>query len=336
MFENKVHKNNFKIIATMKNIRNEDLIEDFLFLMENAKKFSLKGIRINFKNFDDKENYRIIINELFKLKKGAFDLMIDLPYPYSKIRGRLKNTKSLTLTKDETLYIAYKELKYLSGPNIIYVSEEGYEKLKKSDNLIFYGDGKGAFEVITIANDYMSLRSIKEQTFYTTHSFITKDLLEVRTANDFFENLNNSEYHPDTIALSFVKSKEDILSFKSKINFDARIVSKIETQSAVDNIDEIINISDAIMLARGDLAFAVNIKEFNQIQEMIIKKCEKNNKELIMATDILSSLEYRSFPSRSDIIDFQNIFTRVDGVVLSGDVSYKHMENSLIIIDLIV
>lgn len=325
-----------KIFITMRNISNELLVSDFTTQMENISKFSLKGIRINVKDFEDEENYKIIINELLKLKKGNFQVMFDLPYPYSKVRGKLKKSMGMNLNKGDKVYITYLDsLNVLNDKNVIYVSREGFDKLINCDDIIFYGDGKGALKVLDVDNDTICVESISKQTFYSTHSFITKDVLNQEDATGFFDTLNNANHIPDLIALSFVKTKEDVLNFKNKIKFNTKIVSKIETKSALDNIDEIINVSDAIMLARGDLAFAIDLKHFYKTQEEIIKKCNDCNKDLIIATDVLSSLGDRSFPSRSDIIDFQHTFARVNSITLSGSTSYYELENAIRIIKLL-
>ncbi|WP_163193728.1 pyruvate kinase [Clostridium thermarum] len=326
-----------KIFVTMRNVKNELLTKDFMIHLDNVCKFSLRGIRINLKNLEDKENYEIIINQLIERCKGKCEVMIDLPYPYSKVRGKLKDIIGMNLKKGDKVYVLCEDnIEYIGNERIIYVSKKGYNELKNSGRMLFYGDGKGAFEVIDINENLIELRAAKDQTFYTTHSFITEGILDEENYSDFFDTLNNAAYFPDLIALSFVKNRNDILNFRNKITFNTKIVAKIESQSAVDNIDEIIEASDSIMLARGDLGYAIEPKNFYDVQEYIINKCKNSNKELIVATDILSSLESRSYPSRADIIDFQHIFRRVDSISLSGSVSYKEIENTIRIIKLLV
>jgi pyruvate kinase len=323
-----------KIFVTIRNTNNKALVRDFKIYLDNVIKFRYRGIRINLKNFDDLKNQQIIINEILPFKNESIQIMLDLPYPYSKVRGKLNNQSMLTLVKDESVYIRHKCLQS-DSEKTIYVNKIGFKEIKKSEDIIYFGDGSGGFEIIESNEDVILVRSIRDQIFYTTHSFITKDNLRENENVAFFDILNKTKYPPDYTALSFVQCKEDILKFKQKLNFETKIISKIETSAALDNIQEIISVSDAIMVARGDLAFSIHPSKFYSVQEKLITICQETNTELIIATDILSSLDKRSFPSRADIIDFQHIINRVEGLVISGSVSYEQLENTTRIVNMI-
>lgn len=316
-----------KVFTTIRNIKNGLLTDDFINQIKNVYKHSLRGFRVNLKNFENQENYKIIINDLLPLNDGNCDVMLDLPYPNSKVRGRLKDSISMKLPKEQVVYITYDNS--ISFENTIYVTREGFDKIKRVSDVLFFGDGKGALKIEKVYGEYLKLRSLKEQIFYTTHSFITECISNEDDVEDFFNTLNSARKFPGMIALSFVKTKNDIVRFREKINFDAKIVAKIETKEAVKNIHEIIDEADAIMLARGDLAYAIDLSDFYKTQEKVINLCHKKGKELIVATDILSSLENRAFPSRADIIDLQHIWGRVDAITLSGGVSYNELDNAI-------
>ncbi len=127
----------------------------------------------------------------------------------------------------------------------------------------------------------------------------------------------------DFIAHSFVRSKSDIKAVQdilNEYNSDIKIISKIENQEGVDNIDEIIEASYGIMIARGDLGIEVPIENIPGIQRKIIRKCVIANKPVIVATQMLHSMIKNPRPTRAEVTDIANaIYYRTDALMLSGE-----------------
>ncbi len=127
----------------------------------------------------------------------------------------------------------------------------------------------------------------------------------------------------DFIALSFVSCKEDILSVRKLIAEEGssmKIISKIESTNAVDNLDEIIDVSDGIMVARGDLGVEVPMKELPILQKMMIEKCRAKGKICIVATEMLSSMTKKIRPTRAEVSDVANaVLDGTDAVMLSNE-----------------
>jgi pyruvate kinase len=131
------------------------------------------------------------------------------------------------------------------------------------------------------------------------------------------------EHEVDWIALSFVRSGQDIRDLRSiilKNNKAIKIVAKIEKPEAVQNIDEIIAEADALMVARGDLGVEIPMEQVPMIQKMIIKKCNAAAKPVIVATQMLESMIQNPRPTRAEASDVANaIMDGADAVMLSAE-----------------
>ncbi|MDD3392352.1 MAG: pyruvate kinase [Bacilli bacterium] len=127
----------------------------------------------------------------------------------------------------------------------------------------------------------------------------------------------------DFLALSFVSSKEDILAVKeiiAKENSNIRLISKVESKTAIENIDDIIANSDGVMVARGDLGVEMPMHELPILQKMIIKKCREQGKFCIVATEMLESMKKNARPTRAEVSDIANaVLDGTDAVMLSGE-----------------
>ncbi len=127
----------------------------------------------------------------------------------------------------------------------------------------------------------------------------------------------------DYLALSFVNTPEDVIAARKIIEEaggDARIISKIESQTGVENLDEIVSVSDGIMVARGDLGVEVPMEELPIIQKQIITKCREHGKFAIVATEMLASMYTNPRPTRAEVSDIANaVIDGTDCVMLSGE-----------------
>ncbi len=143
------------------------------------------------------------------------------------------------------------------------------------------------------------------------------------TQDDFDKLDLAAEMKADFIAISFCRSKEDVIKAReemAKRNLDSWIVSKIENQEGLNNIDEIIEASDAIMIARGDLGIEIPIERIANEQKKMVEKCRAANKTVITATQMLESMCQNSRPTRAEATDVSNaVLYGTDAVMLSGE-----------------
>ncbi len=154
----------------------------------------------------------------------------------------------------------------------------------------------------------------------TLPSLTPKDLEDLRFA---------LKHDVDWIGLSFVRSATDIIDLKTRIlssGKKTRVVAKIEKPEAINDIDHIIRETDALMVARGDLGVELPMEQVPVIQKMLVDKCIKANKPVIIATQMMESMISNFSPTRAEVNDVANsVMDGADAVMLSGETSVgKH------------
>ncbi len=142
----------------------------------------------------------------------------------------------------------------------------------------------------------------------------------------------------DYIALSFVQRPEDVTEARALIGDKIGIISKIEKPSAVETIDGIIALSDAVMVARGDLGVECAAEDVPLIQRQIIRQCRKVGKPVIVATHMLESMVESIAPTRAEASDVSNaVYQGVDAVMLSAETAVgRHPSSAVAIMDRII
>ena len=128
----------------------------------------------------------------------------------------------------------------------------------------------------------------------------------------------------DFIAASFVRKASDVLAIREVLEnnnaTDIQIISKIENQEGVDNLDEILQVSDGLMVARGDLGVEIPTEDIPIVQKQMIKKCNALGKPVITATQMLDSMIRNPRPTRAEVTDVANaIYDGTDAIMLSGE-----------------
>lgn len=191
----------------------------------------------------------------------------------------------------------------------------------------FIDDGKIKIEAIDRGEDYLICevkndgvisdnKSLNIACKVANRKFLSeKDIADIKFAN---------KMNADFLALSFVSSSEDILEVSDLLielgNDHLEIIAKVENERSVEEIDEIIKVSDGIMVARGDLGVEIPMERIPMIQKSIINKCHNSGKISIVATELLSSMEHEMRPTRAEVSDIANaVIDGVDAVMLSGE-----------------
>lgn len=149
-------------------------------------------------------------------------------------------------------------------------------------------------------------------------------------SNDDITDINYAiKKEGDFLALSFVETKENVLDVRKILdehNSSMKIISKIESSTGLKNLDEIIDVSDGIMVARGDLGVEIPLEKLPIIQKELIKKCRDKEKIVIVATEMLASMYTSPRPTRAEVTDISNaVLDGADAVMLSGETTVgKH------------
>ncbi len=147
------------------------------------------------------------------------------------------------------------------------------------------------------------------------------------TSKDKEDILFAMEREVDFIALSFVREAKDILELRSLMEITnakkartMKVIAKIEDQQGLRNLEEIIKVSDGIMVARGDLGVEIDLAELPNVQRRIVRLCAEHGRRVIVATHLLESMIDNPIPTRAEVTDVANaVYEEADAVMLSGE-----------------
>jgi pyruvate kinase len=283
--------------------------------------------RINSSHGTHSDHQQVIdaIREINKELNSDICILQDLQGP--KLRIGIVENDEVFIEKGKKITLTCNEM--IGTSEMITIRYIDLAKDVKPGELILLDDGKLELRIERIINktdveatviEGGSLKSKKgfnlPHTDMSFPSLTEKDLLDLDFALE-----NNVEW----IGLSFVRKAEDIIDLKRRIaekGKDCRVIAKIEKPEAVKNIDEIIAVTDAVMVARGDLGVEMPLQDLPIIQKNIIEKCIKSAKPVIVATQMMESMIYNSTPTRAEVSDVANaVIDGADAVMLSAETS---------------
>ncbi len=276
--------------------------------------------RLNFSYGTHDEHHRTIetIREISTRKERNIGILQDICGPKIRIRGLLK---PLDVKKGDTITLAAE-----ADGNAFSISfPEVIEDLKAGD-VIYFADGtvqtrvvekhgrKAILEVLTPGR-LMEGKGVNfPKADITLHALTDKDRDDIRFG---------AEAGVDFVAVSFVSNEKDVIEarrIQREAGGKAWIIAKIERIAAVENIDAIIDESDGVMVARGDLGAEAGLPRVPVLQKKIIKKCNQKAKPVITATQMLTTMVNSPYPTRAEVSDIANaLFDGTDAVMLSDE-----------------
>ncbi len=292
--------------------------------------------RLNFSHGTHEEHVEKI--NLIKRVRENLELpiaiMLDTKGPEYRIRT-FKN-KKITLNNGDIFTFTSEEIE--GDETRVSVTYKNLHNELAIGDRILLNNGLVAFEVTAIEGKSIITKVISggELSNRKSMSFPGKVLKQdFLSDQDKADLLFGIEHDVDFIAASFVSSEDDIRAIRNFLNDNGGknidIIAKIENRAGVDNIEEICNVADGVMVARGDLGVEIPFVEVPTIQKYLIKKCRLLGKRVITATEMLESMINNPRPTRAEISDVANaVYDGSSAVMLSGETAMgKHPVESV-------
>lgn len=286
----------------------------------------LNVARLNFSHGTHQEHQE----KIDVIKKVRSDLgtctaiMLDTKGP--EIRTRDFENGSAELVKGQEFVLTTRDI--LGNKDITSVTYEDFARDVMPGDKVLIDDGLISLEVVETLNE-TDLKCIVQNggTVKNKKGINVPNVqinLPAMTERDISDIKFGIQNDVDYIAASFIRKADDVIAIRRILeeeNADhIMIISKIENRQGVENIDDIIAVSDGIMVARGDLGVEIPAEEVPLVQKMLIKKCNDAGKPVITATQMLDSMMRNPRPTRAEVSDVATaIFEGSDAIMLSGE-----------------
>ena len=296
---------------------------------EKLRELFLNGINVCRLNFSHgtHEEHKIRIDTIKKVRDEMelpIAIMLDTKGPEIRLGDFSEGT--IELEQDDIFTLTTRDI--LGDKDIVSISYKGLPKDVEVGGRILIDDGLVELKVLDIIN-YTDIKCIAiNKGILKNHKGVNVPNVMINlpavTEKDVDDIIFGIQNEIDFIAVSFVRTADDVNVIRRILEDNGgqhiEIISKIESQQGVDNIDEILQISDGIMVARGDLGVEVQTDEIPIIQKMLIKKCNIAGKPVITATQMLDSMMRNPRPTRAEVTDVANaIYDGTDAIMLSGE-----------------
>ena len=250
-------------------------------------------------------------------------IMLDTKGPEIRIKTfkdgmiRIEQGQDFTLTSED---VEGDETK-------VSVTYKDIAKDLKADDRVLIDDGLVEFTVISVDEKNVYMKAVNSGELSDRKGVnlpSVKVNLPTLTEKDVEDLIFGIENDVDFIAASFIRSAKDVLEIRKILESnggdDIKIISKIENLEGVQNIDEIIDVSDGIMVARGDMGVELDEEDIPLVQKDIIRKCNLKGKFVITATQMLDSMIRNPRPTRAEVTDVANaILDGSSAIMLSGE-----------------
>ena len=303
--------------------------EDFNTLVRLVEE-GLDVVRVNFSHgeYDEYDKIVSLVEKVREKTHKQLGILFDTKGPELRILD--VENGSINLVNGENIRILKKG--NICSLNGLVLNYNSVLKNVEVDDDVLINDGLIVLKVISKEKDGITCKIISggELTSRKGIAFPGRELgLSFLSDKDIEDIKYACTKNGEFIALSFVNRKEDVEEVRELLNNNKSnmlIISKVESKYAIDNIDEIIDASDGIMVARGDLGIEIPIEKIPIIQKMLIQKCREKGKLCIVATEMLASMETAPRPTRAECTDVANaVLDGCDAVMLSAETTVgKH------------
>ncbi|MGF7060240.1 pyruvate kinase [Brassicibacter mesophilus] len=286
----------------------------------------LNVARLNFSHGTHEEHQKRIdtIKKVRERLNMPIAIMLDTKGP--EIRTRDFENDIAELSEGQEFIITTRDI--LGNKEICSVTYTGLPKDVDAGDSILIDDGLIELQVKEVLNDTDIKCIVKNPGPVKNHKGVNVPGIKINlpaiTRKDVDDIVFGIHNGIDFIAASFIRKASDVIEIRKVLEDhkagNIQIISKIENQEGVENLDEIIQVSDGVMVARGDLGVEIPAEEVPLIQKTIIKKCNEAGKPVITATQMLDSMIRNPRPTRAEVTDVANaIFDGTDAIMLSGE-----------------
>ncbi len=298
-------------------------VEKLVELINNG----LSACRFNFSHGDHEEHMITVRNlaEARKITGIEIPMVLDTKGPEIRLK-KFKDDATVTLVKGNKFTVTTRDV--LGDESIVAVSYEGLARDLKVGTRILIDDGLVELVVDEIKDGTDCVCTIKNTGKIGNNKGVNLPDVYVNlpalTDKDKADILFGIEQGFSYVAASFIRSASDVKQIRDLLNANGGehidIISKIESREGLDNIDEILDASEGIMVARGDLGVEIPTEEVPQAQKMLIKKANAKGKLVVTATQMLETMTYNPRPTRAEASDVANaVYDGTDCIMLSGE-----------------
>jgi pyruvate kinase len=297
---------------------------------EVLKQMILAGLdvaRLNFSHgaYEDHQKVVDTVRELNKELGTNVSLLADLQGPKLRV-GEMKDG-SVELVNGNRIIISTQ--KQIGTDKLIYTNYREFAQDVNAGETVLLDDGKLVMKILsTNGKDTVECEIIQGGPLSSRKGLNlpnTKVSLPALSEKDLQDLDFALKQEVDWIGLSFVRNAEDVIALKKIIaesGKHAKVVAKIEKPEAVEQIEEIVRVTDAVMVARGDLGVEIPLQSVPLIQKKIVKRCVSSAKPVIVATQMMESMVTSVTPTRAEVADVANaVLDGADAVMLSGETS---------------
>ncbi len=297
---------------------------------EIINQMALSGVdvfRINLShaNFLECDDYIKKIKKAEKASKRILGIMLDIDGPSI----RLDKLKEEEVCLETNATIRFYNYHVLCNNTQLSTNYDNIVELVSLNDIILLSNGKVKLEVKEVNKDNFVCNILEggiirsNQTVHIRNAKVNLPFISKKDKENILYAIKNNV---DYLALSFVRDEQDVLSVVDMLiengNETISLISKIETESGFQNIDEILKVSDGIMIGRGDLGLNVPLEKLPYYQKEILNKTSETEKIGLVATDFLKTMVHDKEPSRAEVLDIYNaIFDKTDGIVLCDETS---------------
>lgn len=294
-------------------------------VMSKMVEVGMNVARINFSHATMEEREAVVssVHKVREMTGKNIAILYDTKGP--EFRSGMMENDEINLVEGKTIRIV-KESVLGTEERFSVNHPQAIDNLKVG-SVVLLENGLMKIEVISVEEDGVTCRIVNGGILGNKKSLNAPGIkLDIPFISDIDKEdlIYACEHEGDYIALSFVSCKEDVLAareiFKAHGREDLKVISKIESTTGVENLDSIIDVSDGIMVARGDLGVEVPMQQLPKFQKLMIQRCREKGKFVIVATEMLESMKKSARPTRAEVSDVANaVLDGTDAVMLSGE-----------------